>query len=104
LFTKTHEALIHKAEAGHNSNLRRISENLDIPKITGHTPRHTKAGHLQAEVFSVEEIQRFLVHSNSNTTKVYLKQRYQTDSVNQTMAVSIKIFRSKRTETNQRRY
>lgn len=104
LFTETHEALIHKAEAGHNNPLRRISENLDISKITGHTPRHTLAGHLQAEGFSVEEIQRVLVHSNSNTTKVYLKQRHQTDSVNQTMAVSIKIFRSKRTETIQRRY
>lgn len=97
-FTDEQEKLLHLAKAGHNSNLKRISENLGLPKITGHTPRHTLANHLLSEGYSPEEIQRVLVHSSINTTKVYLKKRHQTFGVNKTMTESLMIFRKKRQE------
>jgi integrase len=101
-FTAEQEKILHLAKAGHNSNLKRISENLEIPKITGHTPRHTLANHLLSEGYSPEEIQRVLVHSSINTTKIYLKKRHQTFGVNKTMTESISIFRKKRQENKKR--
>ncbi len=103
-FTLEQEKLLHLAKAGHNSNLKRISENLGLPKITGHTPRHTLANHLLSEGYTPEEIQRVLVHSSVNTTKIYLKKRHQTFGVNKTMTESIAIFRKKRQEHRKRGY
>jgi integrase len=40
--------------------LKRISENLGLPKITGHTPRHTLANHLLSEGYTPEEIGNIL--------------------------------------------
>lgn len=99
-FNKLHEDLIHKAEAGHNSNLKRISECIDIPKMTGHTPRHTLANHLLEEGYSEEEIQKVLVHSSINTTKHYLKRRHQNKRVNKTISEATVIFRKKRMAMN----
>jgi integrase len=101
-FTIEQEKILHLAKAGHNSNLKRISENLGLPKITGHTPRHTLANHLLSEGYSPEEIQKVLVHSSINTTKIYLKKRHQTFGVNKTMTESISIFRKKRQENKKR--
>jgi integrase len=101
-FSIEQEKKLHLAKSGHNSNLKRISEKLDIPKITGHTPRHTLANHLLSEGYSPEEIQRVLVHSSINTTKIYLKKRHQTFGVNKTVTESIAIFRKKRQETRKR--
>ncbi len=101
-FTIEQEKILHLAKAGHNSNLKRISENLDIPKITGHTPRHTLANHLLSEGYTPEEIQRVLVHSSVNTTKIYLKKRHQTFGVNKTVTESNVIFRKKRQENRKR--
>ena len=84
--------------------MKRISENLGLPKITGHTPRHTLANHLLSEGYTPEEIQRVLVHSSVNTTKIYLKKRHQTFGVNKTMTESIAIFRKKRQEHRNRGY
>jgi len=103
-FTLEQEKFLHLAKAGHNSNLKRISENLGLPKITGHTPRHTLANHLLSEGYTPEEIQRVLVHSSVNTTKIYLKKRHQTFGVNKTMTESIAIFRKKRQEHRKRGY
>jgi len=100
--TERHEYLIHLAEAGHNSSLKRISEELGIEKMTGHTPRHTLANHLQQEGYSLEQIQKVLVHSNINTTKIYLKRRHQTDIVNKTVSESTRLFRIKRNQGNRR--
>lgn len=97
-----HEYLIHCARAGQISNLKRIADNLGIEKMSGHTPRHTLANHLQEEGYSVEEIQKVLVHSNINTTKIYLKRRHHTDIVNKTVSESTKAFRKKRNQDIQR--
>jgi integrase len=101
-FTIEQEKILHLAKSGHNSNLKRISENLEIPKITGHTPRHTLANHLLSEGYTPEEIQRVLVHSSVNTTKIYLKKRHQTFGVNKTVTESNVIFRKKRQENRKR--
>jgi len=100
--TEKHEYLIHLAEAGHNSSLNRIAEDLGIEKMAGHTPRHTLANHLQQEGYSLEQIQKVLVHSNINTTKIYLKRRHQTDIVNQTVSESTRLFRIKRNQGKKR--
>ena len=99
-----HEYLIHCARAGQISNLKRISENLGIEKMSGHTPRHTLANHLQEEGYTIEEIQKVLVHSNINTTRIYLKRRHHTDVVNKTVSESSKVFRKKRNLDFQRGY
>jgi site-specific recombinase XerD len=97
-----HEYLIHCARASQISNLKRISDNLGIEKMSGHTPRHTLANHLQDEGYTVEEIQKVLVHSNINTTKLYLKRRHNSNVVNKTVAESTKVFRKKRSQDFQR--
>jgi site-specific recombinase XerD len=99
-----HEYLIHCARSGQISNLKRIADNLGIEKMSGHTPRHTLANHLQEEGYSVEEIQKVLVHSNINTTKIYLKRRHHTDVVNKTVSESTKVFRKKRNQDFHRGY
>ncbi len=100
--TETHEYLIHLAEAGHNSNLKRIAENLNIEKMTGHTPRHTLANHLQEEGYTLEDIQKVLVHSSINTTRIYLKKRHTKKDVNRTIRESTKSFREIRKELKKR--
>lgn len=99
-FNETHEYTIQLARAGHISNLKRIAKTLDIPKITGHTPRHTLANHLYSEGYSIEQIQRVLIHSNSNTTKIYIRKRHQAEIVNKTISESTSIFRKKRSDLN----
>jgi integrase len=101
-FDVAQEKAIHNAECAHISSLKRISEILQLPKMGGHTPRHTLAGHLQAEGYSVEQIQRVLVHSNMQTTMEYLKTRHQSDVVNQTVSESIEKFRAKRAQVRMR--
>ena len=101
-YTEKHEYLIHLAEAGHNSNLKSIAKNLGIEKMSGHTPRHTIANHLLEEGYSPEEIQKVLVHSSINTTKIYLKRRHHTDVVNKTVSESTRLFRIKRNQISKR--
>lgn len=103
-FSNEQESIIHRARASHNSNLKRISENMGIPKMSGHTPRHSLSNHLYAEGYSIEEIQKVLVHSSINTTKFYLKKRHQTAGVNKTMMESITKFREKRNKFKKGRF
>jgi integrase len=42
-FTQEQEYQIHRARTRHNSVLKRVSENLQIPTLTGHLSRHTLA-------------------------------------------------------------
>jgi integrase len=85
--------LIHRATTTHNSNLRRISENLGFEVMGGHTPRHTLANHLLNDDNSVEAIQNVLVHSNPKTTMVYLKERHGNPKVNSTLQQSHSVMR-----------
>ena len=75
LFNEGHCKLINAAENKHIRTLATISKNLGLPKLGGHTPRHTFANHLQEMDFSVSEIQGLLVHNNPRTTMIYLKNR-----------------------------
>jgi len=83
--TEKHINIIHSAEASHNSNLKRIARELGISTMSGHTPRHTLANHLLAEGYTEEQIQKVLIHSNINTTKIYLNERHSTNQVNKTL-------------------
>lgn len=98
------EYLIHKAKASHNSNLRRISNHLNITKITGHSPRHTLANHLLQAKIPIQTIQKILVHSNINTTLIYLNERHHTEEVSSTLKETTKQFRSLRLKEKNRGY
>lgn len=75
LFNEGHCKLINAAENKHIRTLATISKKLGLPKLGGHTPRHTFANHLQEMDFSVSEIQGLLVHNNPRTTMIYLQNR-----------------------------
>lgn len=77
--------IIHRATTSHNSNLKRIAKQLGFERLTGHTPRHTLANHLLKDDYSVEEIQKVLVHSDTKTTEIYLNERHGNPKVNKTM-------------------
>jgi len=54
----------------------RISEILNLPIMTGHTPRHTLASHLlKNDQITEDQIRIILGHSNIATTKIYLKEK-----------------------------
>ena len=91
--TDNQSYIIHKAKAGHNSNLKRISNELGIEKMTGHTPRHTIANHLLNENVPLEEIQKVLVHSNPRTTMIYLNERHNSGEVSKVLNKTNKSFR-----------
>ena len=55
----------------------RISEILNLPKMTGHTPRHTLVSHLlKNDQITEDQIRIILGHSNIATTKIYLREKH----------------------------
>lgn len=75
-FTQEQEYNIHRARTRHNSALKRVSETMGIPALTGHVPRHTLANHMAYMGNSEEDIRQVLGHSNVRTTKIYLRERH----------------------------
>jgi integrase len=75
-FTQEQEYNIHRARTRHNSALKRVSETMGIPALTGHVPRHTLANHMAYMGNSEEDIRQVLGHANVRTTKVYLRERH----------------------------
>jgi site-specific recombinase XerD len=69
----TQSAILQRARAKHNSNLKRISFQLGIGDLSGHVPRHTIAFQMLEAGSSIEEIGLVLGHSNFATTHLYLK-------------------------------
>jgi hypothetical protein len=76
-FSQEQEYQIHRARTRHNSALKRVSETMGIPKLTGHVPRHTLANHMEYMGNSEEEIRQVLGHANVRDTKVYLRERHE---------------------------
>ncbi|MEB2779577.1 tyrosine-type recombinase/integrase [Algoriphagus sp. C2-6-M1] len=75
-FTQEQEYLLHRARTRHNSALKRVSETMGIPTLTGHVPRHTLANHMAYMGNSEEDIRQVLGHANVRTTKIYLRERH----------------------------
>jgi integrase len=75
-FTQEQESQIHRARARHNSALKRESETMRIPNLTGHVPRYTLANQMAYMGNSEEDIRQVLGHSNVATTKIYLRERH----------------------------
>ena len=75
-FSQEQEYQIHRARTRHNSALKRVSETMGIPTLTGHVPRHTLANHMAYMGNSEEEIRQVLGHANVRDTKVYLRERH----------------------------
>jgi integrase len=75
-FTQEQEYSIHLARTRHNSALKRVSETMGIPALTGHVPRHTLANHMAYMGNSEEDIRQVLGHANVRTTKIYLRERH----------------------------
>ena len=75
-FTQEQEYTIHRARTRHNSALKRVSETMGIPALTGHVPRHTLANHMAYMGNSEEDIRQVLGHANVRTTKIYLRERH----------------------------
>jgi hypothetical protein len=75
-FTQEQEYNIHRARTRHNSALKRVSETMGIPALTGHVPRHTLANHMAYMGNSEEDIRQVLGHANVRTTKIYLRERH----------------------------
>jgi site-specific recombinase XerD len=73
------------AENKHIRTLKTISNTLGLPKLGGHTPRHTIANHLLDTGFSLVEIQSILLHAHPSTTMVYLKKRQPSKLANNTL-------------------
>jgi integrase len=76
-FSQEQEYQIHRARTRHNSALKRVSETMGIPTLTGHVPRHTLANHMAYMGNSEEDIRQVLGHANVRTTKVYLRERHE---------------------------
>jgi integrase len=75
-FSQEQEYQLHRARPRHNSALKRVSETMGIPTLTGHVPRHTLANHMAYMGNSEEDIRQVLGHANVRTTKVYLRERH----------------------------
>ena len=75
-FSQEQEYQIHRARTRHNSALKRVSETMGIPMLTGHVPRHTLANHMAYMGNSEEDIRQVLGHANVRDTKVYLRERH----------------------------
>jgi integrase len=55
----------------------RISEILNLPIMTGHTPRYTLVSHLlKNDQITEDNIRIILGHSNIATTKIYLREKH----------------------------
>ncbi len=55
----------------------RISEILNLPIMTEHTPRHTLVSHhLKNDQITEDNIRIILGHSNIATTKIYLREKH----------------------------
>lgn len=76
LFNEEHCRLISLARNKHNRNLNTISESIGLPKLGGHTPRHTLSTHANKWGYSIAQIQSVLVHTNPLTTARYLRERH----------------------------
>ena len=85
LFNAEHCRLVGMAENKHIRTLKTISNILGLPKLGGHTPRHTIANHLLDTGFSLVEIQSILLHAHPSTTMVYLKKRQPSKLANNTL-------------------
>ncbi len=85
LFNAEHCRLVGMAENKHIRTLKTISNVLGLPKLGGHTPRHTIANHLLDTGFSLVEIQSILLHAHPSTTMVYLKKRQPSKLANNTL-------------------
>jgi integrase len=71
------ETILKSARSKHNNSLMRISEILNLPIMTGHTPRHTLVSHLlKNDQITEDQIRIILGHSNIATTKVYLREKH----------------------------
>ena len=71
------ESIVKSARSKHNNSLMRISKILDLPIMTGHTPRHTLASHLlNNDQITEDHIRILMVHSDIHTTKIYLKEKH----------------------------
>ena len=85
LFNAAHCKLVNTAENKHIRTLKIISRELGLPKLGGHTPRHTIANHMLEKGFSVVGIQSVLLHAHPSTTMVYLKRRQPSKLANDTL-------------------
>lgn len=74
-FTDNQLYQIHLATSRHNSNLKRIAKNLNITKITSHTPRHTLANNMNLQGAPITDIQNVLAHSSVLITQKYVQDR-----------------------------
>jgi integrase len=64
----------------------RISKILNLPKMTGHTPRHTLVSHLlNNDQITEDQIKIILAHLNIATTKIYLKEKHGYGATHQIM-------------------
>jgi integrase len=80
------ESIVKSARSKHNNSLLRISEILDLPTMTGHTPRHTLASHLlNNDQITEDNIRILMGHSDINTTKIYLKEKHGYGATHQIM-------------------
>jgi len=71
------ETILKSARSKHNNSLMRISEILNLPIMTGHTPRHTLVSHLlKNDQITEDQIRIILGHSNIATTRKYLKEKH----------------------------
>ena len=80
------ESIVKSARSKHNNSLLRISEILDLPTMTGHTPRHTLASHLlNNDQITEDNIRILMGHSDIHTTKIYPKEKHGYGSKHQIM-------------------
>ena len=80
------ESIVKSARSKHNNSLLRISEILDLPTMTGHTPRHTLAPHLlNNDQITEDNIRILMGHSDIHTTKIYLKEKHGYGATHQIM-------------------
>jgi len=56
-----------------NHRLKRLTEKLDLPRITCHGLRHTVATHLVKEGADIREVQEYLGHRRIKNTEVYTR-------------------------------
>jgi integrase len=79
------QLIVKSARSKYNNNLMRI-DILDLPIMTGHTPRHTLASHLlNNDQITEENIRILMGHSDIHTTKIYLKEKHGYGATHQVM-------------------
>ena len=77
-----------------NNNLKRIADELKIPKITTYYARHSYSSLARKNGFSVEMISEALGHQNFSTTKAYLESFANEQIDSMTTAIFHSIFTS----------